>query len=40
LAGGSEVTINGAKVEVTGNSIDIHSPGLVDVKGLPIKLNC
>jgi type VI secretion system secreted protein VgrG len=35
-----KITIKGAKVEIHGESIDINSPGTVDVHGLPIKLNC
>ncbi len=40
LMGSKTATLKGGSVGVTGASVDIHSEGLVDVRGMPIHLNC
>jgi type VI secretion system secreted protein VgrG len=39
LSGAKTATLKSASVGVTGANVDIHSEGLVDVRGTPIKLN-
>jgi len=38
--GADTATLKGASVGVTGASVEVHSEGLVDVRGQPIHLNC
>ncbi|MBV1861565.1 MAG: hypothetical protein KUG77_24315 [Nannocystaceae bacterium] len=40
VLGSETATLKGASVGVTGGSVDVHSEGLVDVRGEPIHLNC
>ena len=40
ITGSKTATLKGGSVGVIGASVDIHSEGLVDVRGMPIRLNC